>query len=760
MDLQSLTYDTTLIVNASLLLLIFFRSPRRKADYLFMGVIGGLIFWIGTLYLYYRSQDPTTVLWFGRLNFAFAALIAPLLLEFVFYFPSKLKHQIPKWVHWAIFVLTGVLFLLSAFTPMVGEQELIEGASRGTIFGPLYPVYVATFLFFVAMGIILLVLRYRDAQGSDKLQLKYLTLGVIFSVIFGTSTNIFIPAITGNTDVQNLGPLATLILAVFITYTIIQHRLMDIRLAARALLFRLFEIGILSTIFYLVARIFMNQTVSTTHDNIVILVISASTAIILLYQLFDKLIRTATDQFFFQREYNRRELLNRLGKLIAESIDLRELEEGIEKILQKVMKVKSVRFVVDDTGKTDNFLLKHVTVNPKLLVSDEIARKLPQIENQTTKQLQQKILETMREQEIVVVAPLIATEGVVGMFLLGDKKSGDAFTSHDIETLESLMYQAGVAIENAALYNQAQQFNEKLQREVKKATANLEKRNVQLRKAYADLKQLDRMKDELVTVTSHELRTPMTSIKSYLWMALDRGRDRLDDDLKKYIQRAFNSSERMIDLVEETLSVSKLEGGKIELEKEPVQLGKLIDDLMGDFKPQAKERGLQLKVEAPDNLPEVEADPDRLREIITNLVGNALKFVQEGGVSVKVEKNDCISPQQSTPNLQQPYLWISVIDTGPGISKENQKRLFEKFGRVGVGDYHVAAETQGGTGLGLYITKGLVELHGGKIWVESQEGEDSTFTFSLPVDSQDATSPKPEGKGGGKPDVYHKPPED
>lgn len=931
MDLQDLTYGVALVANFGLFFLVFFRSLRRKANYLFMGVVGALILWIGTLYLYYHLQDPVVVLWVGRLNFAFAALIAPLLLEFVFYFPERLDKPVPSWVQGAVFLLTATLFIFSAFTPLVSEQEIVRGASRETVFGPLYPLYVVTFLFFSAVSIIILFLRFRASQGMVKLQLKYLVLGLLLATAFGVTTNIFVPTITGYTDIQNLGPLATLILVGFVTYSIVQYRLMDIRLAVRALIFRFLLILVLASFFYLGSILFTHDFLATTQSNIALAAVVAAIVVGLLYEPLDKSLRGVTDRFLFQREYNRRELTKQLGRLMAESIDLDEVEKGIRETLEAVLRVKFVHFELglqEESNLIKSSLLGYLKVNPEILVYDELVRKISQLEERDELEGKRTILkaisEEMGEKNIGVVVPLMATGGVIGALILGEKEGGDAFTSNDIELLEQLSYQAGVAIENASLYSEAKEFNARLQAEVRRATHDLEERNKRLtilrqldhivlntldlremaqkivdliswemgfhggllalleeengkkqlraialsatpvlnkvlqmlpsdlseltldvgvdpsnvlcrvlkerrpiatekmtdlytpplsrqlveqiqqttrikyhvvyplsvkgkelgvlvfglpkpyteltsqeremmeafldevglaienvrlyrqlqevneslRQANIKLKQMDKMKDELVSIASHELRTPMTSIKGYLWMVLNRGEQELTPKMRKYVQRALESSDRMIDLVNDMLSVSRLEGGRIDLERKPENIRKIIEDVIVDLAPKAEEKGLELKADLPESLPQVDVDAARIREVLVNLVGNALKFTRQGEVVVSARVCPYASASEEKSGGESKgkgYVWVVVKDTGVGIRKEDLPRLFKKFGRLQQGDFSKMAESQGGTGLGLYISKGIVELHGGKIWAESELGKGSTFTFSVPV---------------------------
>jgi len=232
---------------------------------------------------------------------------------------------------------------------------------------------------------------------------------------------------------------------------------------------------------------------------------------------------------------------------------------------------------------------------------------------------------------------------------------------------------------------------------------------------------LDDLKDEFLSVASHELRTPMTIIKSYLWMLLQEKGGPLTDKQKTYINKAMNGSERLIALVNDMLNVAQIEQGRTSVTIEKVDIGKFVDNTLTAFRIKADEKNIYLNIEKEKNVKYAYADSARLEEIITNLVGNAIKFTKQGGITIKIE------PENGK------FVKVLIIDTGKGIDKEDITRLFHKFGRLD-NSYRTVAEA-GGTGLGLYITKSLVELMGGKIGAFSEGPEKgSTFWFTLPVD--------------------------
>lgn len=230
-------------------------------------------------------------------------------------------------------------------------------------------------------------------------------------------------------------------------------------------------------------------------------------------------------------------------------------------------------------------------------------------------------------------------------------------------------------------------------------------------------KSLDKTKDEFISVTSHELRTPMTIIKSYLWMVLSGKAGEINTKEKEYLNKAMSGVERMLSMINDMLNISRLEQSRIQFERENFEINSYIKDFISEFEIKAAEKGIYLKGEGLDKNIIVNADKDKTTEILTNLVGNSLKFTKQGGITIKVDEGD-------------DFVLIQVTDTGAGIEPDDQQRLFHKFGRLN-NSYQTVAES-GGTGLGLYIVKLYVEGMGGKIGVRSEgKGKGSTFWFIL-----------------------------
>jgi signal transduction histidine kinase len=244
--------------------------------------------------------------------------------------------------------------------------------------------------------------------------------------------------------------------------------------------------------------------------------------------------------------------------------------------------------------------------------------------------------------------------------------------------------------------------------------------NRRLRAANQEIRKADRLKTEFVATISHELRTPLNTIIGFAKFMLNGGAGSLTDMQRTDLSAIYSSGQHLLDLVNDILDLSKIEAGKITLEKQLLDFHELAVGIMSSAIALVSDRPVELREEIYPGLPAVCADRQRVRQVILNLVSNAAKFTEQGHITLRakpITEND------------EPYVLCAVEDTGIGIQPQDIPTVFEAFRQV---DSSSARRAQG-TGLGLPISRRLVELHGGRMWVESQYGVGSTFYFTLPA---------------------------
>ncbi|MEX0621588.1 MAG: ATP-binding protein [Candidatus Woykebacteria bacterium] len=232
-------------------------------------------------------------------------------------------------------------------------------------------------------------------------------------------------------------------------------------------------------------------------------------------------------------------------------------------------------------------------------------------------------------------------------------------------------------------------------------------------------KELEEMKIDFVSMAAHELRTPLTSIRGYLSVLQEELAKSLSSEQQSFLDKAFISSSQLAALVENLLSVSRIERGAMKIEASPQDWQVVLQETITSFLPLAQEKGIKLTLNCPEKLSPVSVDKFRIGEVLSNLVGNALNYTDKGGVVEITARTD----------KKEHVVLTSVRDTGQGIPESALPRLFTKFFRVS----GVLEQGSKGTGLGLYISRAIVDMHGGKIWVESELGKGSTFFFTVPT---------------------------
>lgn len=230
-------------------------------------------------------------------------------------------------------------------------------------------------------------------------------------------------------------------------------------------------------------------------------------------------------------------------------------------------------------------------------------------------------------------------------------------------------------------------------------------------------KQLEEMKVDFVSMAAHELRTPLTAIRGYASLLQMHYANHLEDTAKELLTRLIVSTTNLANLIDNLLSVSRIERNSMIIDRKPIDLPIILTDVFDSFKQQAQTKHQSYTLSIPEQMPKVMADPFRVGQVFINLISNAINYTPEGGaISINIQTKD-------------DHLEISVQDSGEGIPPEALPRLFTKFFRVS-GSLEQGSK---GTGLGLYITKSIIEMHHGKIWAESTVNKGSIFTFTLPI---------------------------
>jgi GAF domain-containing protein/anti-sigma regulatory factor (Ser/Thr protein kinase) len=290
----------------------------------------------------------------------------------------------------------------------------------------------------------------------------------------------------------------------------------------------------------------------------------------------------------------------------------------------------------------------------------------------------------------LMVAPLLRGDNIVGMLVVRRRMPGE-FAKNTVDLIKTFAAQSALAIQNARLFHE------------------IEDKGRQLAEA-------SQHKSQFLANMSHELRTPLNAILGYTELMADGAYGEPSEKMMGVLKRLEANGRHLLGLINDVLDLSKIEAGQLVLELSDYCIQDIAQTVRSTLEPLAADKKLAFKVEIASQLPSGHGDGRRLTQVLINLVGNAIKFTDTGEVAIKAEAHNG-------------SFHVSVRDTGPGISSADQARLFQEFQQAD----NAITKTKGGTGLGLAISKRIIEMHGGKIWVESQPGQGSTFTFTLAV---------------------------
>lgn len=305
------------------------------------------------------------------------------------------------------------------------------------------------------------------------------------------------------------------------------------------------------------------------------------------------------------------------------------------------------------------------------------------------------ILENVMKVKSLILVKLTSREKLVGVLIFGLQHSRDSISKADLSLIHRLGSSIGVAVDSKLLFE-----------ENKRVASQLQKANEKLRA-------LDESKDEFISMASHQLRTPLTSVKGYVSMVIDGDAGRVTKKQKDLLHQAFVSSQRMVDLIADLLNVSRLRTGKFVIEPKPTNLDELIKSEINQLTETAKAKDITLTYNKPKDFPLLMFDETKIRQVIMNFADNAIYYTPQGGhIQISLENK---------PEVIE----FTVTDDGIGVPRSEQHHLFTKFYRAN----NARQARPDGTGLGLFMAKKVVVAEGGSIIFESEEGKGSTFGF-------------------------------
>ena len=531
-----------------------------------------------------------------------------------------------------------------------------------------------------------------------------------------------------------------------IAYATLRHDLRDLRrlsLVSLRVVVLASITAVLYAVFLLVAGFLVGGFGSPDRLQVIV---PAAALSVLLAAVIDVVLgprlQRYLDRTVLGRNYDVQKALRTYSQQVSLILDLERLAEATLDWLRVTLRVERSAFIlytVQGDGQTELRVLRSrelgeppaqlFSANSRFILHfRNIGRPLSQYDLdmlswfQVTRDDERQWLKALEVDQYV---PILVADQPVALLALGPKGDGQPYSEEDLETLTTLAGQAGTAVENARLVD-----------DLRSVQSDLHRLNAELAETNRQLQRLDQTKADFVTIASHELRTPLSQIFGYSDVLASLEGEEWGDSqvIEQFIGGISRGAKRLQQVVDAMVDVSLIETGALKMRIAPICIEDVIDSAVQSVTAAAQERELAIAVRELSSLPIVQADSARLEQVFTSLMRNAVKFTPDGG-SISV------TGFAASPLTGRAYLEILIADQGIGIDPEQQALIFEKFYRPEDPLLHSTNESAfkgAGPGLGLSIARGIVEAHGGRIWVESpgrdeKECPGSTFHVRLPL---------------------------
>jgi signal transduction histidine kinase len=645
---------------------------------------------------------------------------------FCIYYPNdNYRMSMRTWIWYVVTILVG----LSSFLPTTVVSVNIENNVVKPVFGPSYPIYGIYLLANIILALAILIKKYRKAVGIDAVRIQYLFLGFGLFVIFPVITNLLFVAILQLTDFVIFGPFAILILDGFIVYSILRHKFLNIRVVVGEMIYFFLLSLVPVSFFYIVVVVETKLFGSIFSLESSLLGLVEAPLFTFLFLSSSKTIKKFLNRTFIYVEYDpiesRNSFFNKTNNILSLAKILDVLKDTLERSIRPnitdivIYDEKNKPLIAPINKKFDSELmpeLKSIAHNQILFINELEHEKFKPSHYKNA----QTILKLMKDNNYEVILVMSKSDSFKGFIGLGTKSNQSAYVTEDLNYLSVLTTTLSVAIERAILYLERLNSEKRLQEKVDAATLEIRRQKEKLQQKY------DFEKD-MMGIMGHELRTPMTVAKGMTELLYSKALKGETDGgyVKEKTQKIYDSIIKEGELIETMLSTAHVDNNKINLQLTNVNILDVVEYAVNAFHRQAEEKGLKFIYEKPKEvIPTITSDPGRLQEVVNNLVSNAVKYTKTGQIKVSLE-------------LKDKRVLVHVQDTGIGIPVEEIKNLGKKFYRI---HQHLDDDKQvvraGGTGLGLYVVKGLLAAMGGELLVQSVYGKGSTFSMDVPINYQ------------------------
>ncbi|MBP7857642.1 hypothetical protein KA016_01115 [Candidatus Saccharibacteria bacterium] len=676
----------------------------------------GLIEW--EIANHMADRGGSDVLLWNRLTFLGPLIIILASLFFLVYLKQQRLRR-----PYVFMLLLGTL----AISLLVMSSHVVAGVSPRTadgviigydpVYGSGYAIYVCWMLFVVVLEMKRLFAPMKNETPQYVAQMHIIRIGTMLAIIIPVITNLILPNILNSSSSSQLVPLTSIVYMGSLSFAILKHKLLDIRnFALRAGAYSLTTVVLAGlyvapTMFVLMKIMgFPFKPIQFTISTIIGTLVATN------YYRLNRWFNGATSKIFFRDSYEPAMLMAELNRSLVSIIDVKRMLSVTVGVVEAYLKPELCYLVIKPHG-SKNIRYRSVGTSQESVSNDAIVHIALELDRLMEKDV--ALVESLApntdmrkmfvEHDIAAVSRLVtngSTRDAMGYLIVGVRKSGKPYDTSDVQVIEAVSNTLVIAVQNALHFEEIQQFNATLQDKVEEQTRKY-------RMANEKLKKLDETKDEFISMASHQLRTPLTSVKGYLSMVLEGDAGKLNKQQEELLKQSFMSSQRMVNLIADLLNLSRLNTGKFVIDAQPTDLRVIVDQEVAQLRESAKAKGITLRWQMPPTFSMLNLDEGKIHQVVMNFIDNALYYTPEGG-DIEVSLTE-------TPRSIE----YRVKDTGIGVPREIQRHLFSKFYRAD----NARRMRPDGTGLGIYMAKKVIAAQGGSVIFESEEGKGSTFGF-------------------------------
>ncbi|MBN2087540.1 hypothetical protein JW758_04285 [Candidatus Peregrinibacteria bacterium] len=704
-------YVITFLANILIGFLVLLQNRSSIINKSFFGLTIFQAFWILSLFLgYYFAYPGSSNLfmseYFVQIAYGTGLLMMFFLISFLYHFPRR----IIKFGRVKTLIYTTLMFsvsILASFTDLVHDEQLIKnGVYLADSYGPLYSIYSILLLTSLLLAMFITVRKVISLKGLEKNKMLYVMIGCWLFGIVTITTNLILPlygiAIWGTLNLAQISPTYTLLFILPTFYSIYRHRFFNFSSISLFFLRRL----ILYTTFLLTGYVLYEAFVYARLDSNRILIsgVSFLTAYIIV-----GVINRHIPEFMNEGLRTVRKTIRELKPVIYSCNTLKKLQKTLEySFMINLNYINAKLYIIRE--KDDNldvniypqnrFTKALVSFRKNVLVADEVDfLKL----NKTNKQL---FKSQMKRLNADICLPLFSENTLIGFFILEKKGQNNTYSREEVDEIIGIKRELEIALMNILLKLNLEEENNLMK-------AIIDEKTKDLTKKMGEIEELLKQQSDFIAVTAHEFRTPLSIALFQMEDILERGKkDKKSSQLSEDLAVINESLNNLKILTQKLFAVQQYDLNKVVLNKEAVGIKKYVNGIYKDFSLVMKDKNIgfsfvnKIKKEIKINF-----DKDQLRQVFTNLLNNSSKFTPEKGqIRMSIEEKG-------------KNILIKIDDNGKGVPDDYKKSIFDKFRTKAVGS---------GIGLGLYICKKIVELHGGRIYAEDSDLGGASFCLTLP----------------------------